>query len=330
MTISSPGSKRGGDRLAMVMCVRNEARIIEENLRYHHALGVEKAYVYVDMCTDGTEEILATLPWVEVTPYRRSPDITYHEQQDIQGPCAQDALRRAQGQGFDWLMHVDADEFAWGDNPSRELLERGSLKALVGRVDDATEQIRMRCIEAVPLKGKTGSRQWEQCLFQEKHNILCRDVLHPVTNKVVHLRKWMGHKLGKSIVRPGPDIVAVSQHEFALGDPETGAVSRQLVTQDLGLHAHFFLDDAEHWIEKFRKSAWVADTWSTGDKVPFPIQAWKEYSQTCSDEDARSYYEEWIALEEAAAEALLQEGKLTRRTEIRDTVNRVMELAAQE
>ena len=45
-------------KLAMTLIVRNEADIIEDNLRYHRAQGVDFFIVLDNGSTDGTVEIL--------------------------------------------------------------------------------------------------------------------------------------------------------------------------------------------------------------------------------------------------------------------------------
>lgn len=50
-------------RLAMVMCIKNEERFLEANLHYHHALGVARAYIYLDNCTDRSLELVQSFPW---------------------------------------------------------------------------------------------------------------------------------------------------------------------------------------------------------------------------------------------------------------------------
>jgi hypothetical protein len=61
-------------RLAACLCVRNEDRFLRENLLYHHAVGVEKVFLFADRCSDQTVSTALSFPWVEV--YELDPDET--------------------------------------------------------------------------------------------------------------------------------------------------------------------------------------------------------------------------------------------------------------
>jgi hypothetical protein len=96
-------------RLAMTLLVRDGADMIDANLRYHRAQGVDLFLVGDNGSTDGTVEILER--------YERAGLITFEQ---IPGPA-----REAQGEGrtrlarlawelgADWVFHNDLDEFWW-------------------------------------------------------------------------------------------------------------------------------------------------------------------------------------------------------------------------
>jgi hypothetical protein len=102
----------------MTLLVRDEEDIIEWNLRYHLARGVDHFVVTDNLSADGTPEILRR--------YEREGVVTYlHESSD---DYSQDrwvtrmaVLAQSKCQP-DWLLHSDADEF-WWPNDATDLKE---------------------------------------------------------------------------------------------------------------------------------------------------------------------------------------------------------------
>ena len=292
-------------RLAMALVVRDEAQFLEANLVYHKALGVSRAYIYLDRCTDTTPEIAAACAWA--IPIRRDRDPLDHHMSSFQTRCLDDALVRARADGFDWLLHLDPDEFAWGDNRPglwQRLSGRGrgmpiqavgSLTAMLNRVGPSIEMILMRGKEVVPLPVEPGTPFWKLPYFQDR-GIFKRPVLDPTTGVVRQLDLWIGGHRGKSIVRLSAAVQAASAHHWVRAE---NAGERPLKSKRLGFHYHYVVVDSEQWRAKYRKFAEYPDHWSSGRPVRFPKQAWKEASLRLNAEEARRYYDEWVAVSPA-------------------------------
>ncbi len=93
----------------MVYKVRDEADILEDNVRFHRALGVD-FFVIVDTgSTDGTLEILER--------YERAGFVRLERVQggihDMKRGGEEEITRIASEMGADWVIHNDADEFWW-------------------------------------------------------------------------------------------------------------------------------------------------------------------------------------------------------------------------
>ena len=93
----------------MTLKVRDEADIIEANLRYHRAQGVDFFVVADTGSTDGTAEILE--------PYARAGIVRLERIgrgiHDMKRGGEEEITRIAGEMGADWVIHDDADEFWW-------------------------------------------------------------------------------------------------------------------------------------------------------------------------------------------------------------------------
>jgi len=96
-------------KLAMTIMVRNEADVIEDNLRFHRAQGVDFFIALDNGSTDGTRDILESYERAGILSLVRMP-----------GPLLKvlkkgttQIGRMAHEMGADWVIHNDADEFWW-------------------------------------------------------------------------------------------------------------------------------------------------------------------------------------------------------------------------
>jgi Glycosyl transferase family 2 len=96
-------------RLAMTILVRDAEDLIETNLRYHRAQGVDLFLIGDNGSTDRTLEILE--------PYREAGLVElYHIEGDAREVWSEGRTmlaRKAHERGADWVIHDDHDEFWW-------------------------------------------------------------------------------------------------------------------------------------------------------------------------------------------------------------------------
>ncbi len=92
-------------KLAMTLVVRNEAEIIEANLYYHLAQGVDFVLVTDHGSNDGTSEILARYERDGVAQVIRD-DREGHRQSERVNRMVQIAAERYSA---DWVINSDAD-----------------------------------------------------------------------------------------------------------------------------------------------------------------------------------------------------------------------------
>ena len=96
-------------KLAMTLMVRNEADVLDDNLRFHRAQGVDFFIALDNGSTDGTLKILES--------YERAGILTVVRMEGPLLKVLRDGTtqlgRMAHEMGADWVIHNDADEFWW-------------------------------------------------------------------------------------------------------------------------------------------------------------------------------------------------------------------------
>ena len=51
------GGMKPMPRVALLACVRDEAEFLPAFLLYHNAIGIERVYLFLDRCTDASEDL---------------------------------------------------------------------------------------------------------------------------------------------------------------------------------------------------------------------------------------------------------------------------------
>lgn len=96
-------------KLVMTLLVRNEADVIGANIEYHLAQGVDFVIVTDHGSEDGTEEILREYERMGVAKMIRDEEEGHHQSNRVTRMAEMARL----GNGADWVIHNDADEFWW-------------------------------------------------------------------------------------------------------------------------------------------------------------------------------------------------------------------------
>jgi hypothetical protein len=96
-------------KLAMTLLVRDNADVIEANLRYHLAQGVDLVLVTDNGSRDGTVEILERYRGGGVAEIWHEHSADY----DQSGWVTRMARHAATAHGADWVINNDADELWW-------------------------------------------------------------------------------------------------------------------------------------------------------------------------------------------------------------------------
>ena len=185
--------RQGSVKLTMTLLVRNEADILEDNIRFHHAIGVDSFIVMDNLSEDDTPAILARLAREFDIELLRQKEDDYNQWQWV----TEMARRAARDHGADWVINNDADEF-W-------LPEAGDLKQLLASLPDSTSSLRVMrhnavvgCAGGAPLEGHSHPRHSD--IFE------------------VRSRNQLGHLLPGKVLHRASEVVTVAQGNHGVSD----------------------------------------------------------------------------------------------------------------
>jgi hypothetical protein len=111
-------------RIVITLLVRDEQEIIEDNLNYHFARGVDHAIVTDNCSSDSTPDILARYERQGRVTIINEPEDNYDQSRWV----TRMARMAATDLEADWVIHADADEFFWPKS--------GDLEAALAGVPD--------------------------------------------------------------------------------------------------------------------------------------------------------------------------------------------------
>src|SRR5690554_2638693 len=107
-------------KIGLVITVKNEERILRQNLLYHKAIGVDKVFVYFDDSTDNGKTSISDLEFVEIADsvtedlYRHIESLddffTQAKEHHTARQCLNtyDAIQKSKVSNIDWLISIDA------------------------------------------------------------------------------------------------------------------------------------------------------------------------------------------------------------------------------
>jgi hypothetical protein len=165
-----------GMKLVMTLLVRNEVDVIEANLEYHLAQGVDFVIVTDHDSDDGTSEILREYERMGVAKVIRDDEEGHHQSNRVTRMAEIARL----GHGADWVIHNDADEFWW------PLV--GDLRDVFSSVPPQFGQIKVKRRNFRPMPDEEGSF-YSRLVHRESNSLNLSGLA--LEFKVAH-RPWPG------------------------------------------------------------------------------------------------------------------------------------------
>jgi glycosyl transferase family 2 len=182
-------------KLLMTLVVRNEADIVQANIDYHLANGVDFVIATDHGSTDGTLEILREYERIGVARAISDTEPGHHQSRRVTRMVE---LARVE-HGADWVIHNDADEFWW------PLV--GSLRDVFAAVGDRYAQIAVPRRNFRPLPAPAHGEP----VVPFHQRLIYREALSP---RLIHQPKVAHRPLEGIVVAPGNHRLTPSDLPF--------------------------------------------------------------------------------------------------------------------
>jgi hypothetical protein len=255
-------------KIAIVLTVKNEARLLRNNLLYHKAIGVDQAFVYFDNTTDDGQDSIADLNFVKTTTSVQADNYIHLDYlQKFTSQAAEhhtarqclntyDALRQCKTLGIDWLISLDADELICTD-----LKQPSNLKSFFKSIVEEVEVVNFKTLEALQQKEKYQNVFAEEILFKANKQAFYKSINNPFSKLNQQFTWWYGHTMGKAAIRVDKNVIPHNVHRYKRID------GTQPVRVDKGNVLHYHAYDAEDFIKKFTNFEDHPNTFLSGNKV---------------------------------------------------------------
>ena len=261
-------------RVALVLTVKNEARVLRNNLRYHRAIGAHHIFVYFDGTTDEGKATIQDLDYVTVqdsvaaATYQQYAFLDKFTSQAAEHHTARqclntyDAQQQCAKMGIDWLISIDADELVC---PNIDM--QVSLPEFFGDIAKGVEVVYLQTKEVLQRKSSYGNVFAEETLFksvptyQSRLKNIYKQFYNPCTKEKQRFSYWYGQTMGKGAIRIGQGVIPHNVHRYK---KEDGSTPR---TRKVGFVLHYHAYDAQDFIKKFTNFSKHPDTFLSGNAV---------------------------------------------------------------
>ncbi len=300
--------------IGIAMTIRNERPLLRRNMLFHQFVGVDKVYLYLDRTTDGSEETVSDLPFVQVAPTTdpeslrgRPGAATYIAHPDhVTARQALNVIRSmelAEQDGLDWLIHIDADELIC---PKADSIERDDLKRLFESVGDDIESVQFLPYEACARRSEYKDMLSEETIFTPPGAKGTRTVFDPINNSNIEAALWLGHEKGKGAARVGRGLAPRGPHTFVRLDRSRPR------TVNRGLLLHYYLGGFDHFVRKFRNFVDRPDTWINGRSIRPAKRLWRDLvnSPEYTEQQLRDYFERWVLISDEEVDRRMHRGNV--------------------
>ena len=226
-------------RLVMTLLVKNEEEKLEQNLLFHHAMGVDGFIITDNGSSDGTMSIIQQYKekgWIlEVI---EEPSTGYEQKQWVDNMV----MKAIECYHADWIINADADEFWY--TPS------GNLKTELEQCNKRILRCAAYCM--YPQEG-CPFYEWEQRVIPvshpEQYNLSPYSIFQPQRGKVAHratgyLHIAMGnHKVAMLPRTIGQGNIVI--YHYSVGQRDT--FIQKMIQGGRELEAHQGKHGGRHW-----------------------------------------------------------------------------------
>ncbi|MEZ4802528.1 MAG: glycosyltransferase family 2 protein [Gelidibacter sp.] len=306
-------------KIALVLTVKNESRLLRYNLLYHQAVGITKAFVYFDGTTDDGKKTIQDLNFVAIQDSVSADKYigldflhkftSQAEEHHTARQCLNtyDAVQKCKDFGYDWLISIDADELiaTESDVPS-------DLKSFFSDVDETIEMINFKTMEVLQQKENFGNVFSEADLFKTRKNFkyrgesIYREIYNPKLKINEKHHFWYGQTMGKAAIKVNSNLIPINVHRYQHIDGS----KPKLINDGFVLHYHAY--DAKDFIKKFKNFSNHPNHFLSGSRVEPLKLLLKDVVNNYgySDEELKDYFNKYLLFDPKRVKQLLRNRKL--------------------
>lgn len=262
-------------KTAVVITIKDEERLLRQNILYHLGIGVEKIFVYLDGTTDGGENTIKGIQNVEINnsvSVETYKGVLFLEKFLVNAKdhhtarqCLNtyDAMLKCQQQNIGWLISLDTDELF--------LSKTDGALSLSAFFEDANKQgadiINLKPIEVIARKMVYENVMQEETFFKTQKNFkskfdqIYQKIDNPYTKTTKTVSYWLGHTMGKAAVRVSENIIPKNVHRYKALD---GSLLKSI---DAAYVLHYHIYDFEDFIKKFQNFKEHPPVFLSGNKI---------------------------------------------------------------
>lgn len=287
-------------KTALVLTVKNEARLLRQNLLYHLAIGVEKIFVYFDGTTDDGKEQIDDLPNVVIqdsVSAKKYVHLPYLEKfwsnaqkHHTARQCLNtfDALKQCEALGFEWLISLDADEVLVPDISNEK-----DIRHFFSKIPEATDIVRFKTFEVIGRKEVYQNVIAEETWFKTQKNFKSHfdnifiKIENPYSGKNIRSSFWLGHTMGKSAIRTKRNIIPKNVHRYSTISGTSPTIANK------GYLLHYHLYDFPDFVKKYENFKNRATTYLSGNNIDSLKSLWIRMinDQEQTEEKLKEYFQ---------------------------------------
>ena len=293
-------------RVALVITVKNEARLLRQNLWYHLEIGIERIYVYFDGTTDNGKELISDIEGVETNNSVSTE--TYKHLKYLEHLCnnidiihtarqclnTYDAQMKCRDLGIDWLISLDADELFLTDYKTPISLSHffEPLKSF--------DVVQLQTLEVLANKMAYDKIMLEETEFKLQKNFkshfnrIYYSFYNPYDKTSITHSYWLGHNMGKLAIRVDSNTIPKNVHRYKTinGEP------LKSITKGYLLHYHLY--DFEDFVKKYQNFKAHPNTFLSGNNIGTLKTLWRDMvnDEQFDEMYLKDYFEKHILIDQ--------------------------------
>ncbi|WP_026753225.1 glycosyltransferase family 2 protein [Sediminibacter sp. Hel_I_10] len=268
-------------KVGLVITIKNEERILRDNLLYHSAIGVSNIFIYFDGSTDNSRasiedlENVCCLESVSSEKYKQFDFLKKFTAQAASMHTARqclniyDATQRCKALKIDWLLAMDADELFLSDT------EHPTDVTTFFEQNSSFDIIKLKPLEVISRKKSYENVFTQETLFKSQprfkywNDRIYFKFYDPYNDETFSHQAWLGHTMGKCAINVNSNLRPRNVHRFVSID------ERKLNTISKGRLLHYSLYDFDDFKKKFHNIKHRPDVFLNGKKLPRMALIWR-------------------------------------------------------